>query len=175
MLQPFLPAVGVTDPLAVDVVSSLSQSTQGATGERRQAQEPLHSQPPAEVLNPAPLGSFHENTWTGCVGVVSRGLGIKRRAKMLPLLVSSQEMVDEESRLVRLEQRVTVLWEQMEAAGRWAEQRHGEVMKLYTELLQGGGGGGEAWLSGLMEQQLKRRQVRPSPPVEALGRSHLSS
>ncbi|CAF90990.1 unnamed protein product, partial [Tetraodon nigroviridis] len=67
-------------------------------------------------------------------------------------------VVDEESRLERLEQRVMVLWEQVEAAGRWAEQRHREVMQLYTELLQGGGGGGrgEAWLTGLMEQQLQR-------------------
>lgn len=84
--------------------------------------------------------------------------------------------MNEESRVVRLEQRVMELWEQVEAAGQWAEQRHREVMKLYTEVLQGGGRG-EAWLTGLMEQQLqrfrtllgqKRRQVRPNPPVKAL-------
>lgn len=94
----------------------------------------------------------------------------------MPLLVTSQEVaVDEESRLVRLEQRVTVLWEQVEAAGRWAEQRHREVMKLYAEVLQGGGGGhGEAWLTGLMEQRFrtlldqKRQKVRPKPPAKAL-------
>lgn len=97
----------------------------------------------------------------------------------MALLVTSQEVVvDDESRLVRLEQRVMVLWEQVEAAGRWAEQRHSEVMKLYTEVLQGGGGGrGEAWLTGLMEQQLqrfrtlldqKRRQVRTNPPAKVL-------
>lgn len=95
-------------------------------------------------------------------------------------LLSASQVVDEEavddlSRLVRLEQSVAVLWEQVEAAGRWAEQRHSEVMKLYTEALQGGSGGGgrgEAWLTGLMEQQLqhfrtlldqKRRQVSLNP------------
>lgn len=83
-------------------------------------------------------------------------------------------MVDDKSRLVRLEQSVMGLWERVEAAGRWAEQRHVEVMKLYTEVLQGGRG--EAWLMGLMEQQLqrfrtlhqKRQQVRPLPHVKGL-------
>lgn len=63
--------------------------------------------------------------------------------------------MDDESRLVQLEQRVTALWEQVEAGGQRAEQRHREVMKLYTEDLQGGGGGG-VWLTSLMENQLQR-------------------
>lgn len=163
VLQTLLPAVGVTDTLVDDIVSSLSQS-EGGAGERRQTQERLHSEPPTEVLNPAPSGGFHGNTWTFLrVFVLAQ----------TPLLVISQEVVDDESRLARLEQRVMVLREQVEAAGRWAEQRHREVMKLYTEVLQGGGRG-EAWLTGLMEQQLQRfrtlldqkgRQVRPNPPV----------
>lgn len=191
VLQTLLPAVGVTDTLVDDVVPSLSQSTEGATGERKQTQEYLHSEPPAEVLNSAPSGSFHENTWTFlCVFVVTRWifnytwgwrLSVEKifhfANAQMPLLVTSQEVaVNEESRVVRLEQRVMELWEQVEAAGQWAEQRHREVMKLYTEVLQGGGRG-EAWLTGLMEQQLqrfrtllgqKRRQVRPNPPVKAL-------
>lgn len=65
---------------------------------------------------------------------------------------------------------MTALWEQVEAGGRRAEQRHREVMNLYTEVLQGGGGGG-AWLTSMMEHQLQRfralldqkgRQVRLS-------------
>lgn len=83
--------------------------------------------------------------------------------------VTSQEVAaDEESRLARLEQSVAALWEQVVAGGQRAEQRHTEVMKLYEEVSQGGGGGGRvgvAWLSGLMEQQLRqeRRRVRWRP------------
>lgn len=64
-------------------------------------------------------------------------------------------VVDDESRLVQLEQRVTALWEQVEAGGQRAEQRHREVMKLHTEDLQGGGSGG-VWLTSLLENQLQR-------------------
>lgn len=76
-------------------------------------------------------------------------------------VAAAEEVVDDLSRLAHLEHSVAGLWEQMKAAGRWAEQRHSEVMKLYTEALLGGGGGGgggrgEAWLTGLMEQQLQR-------------------
>lgn len=98
-------------------------------------------------------------------------------AQTPPLVTSQEVVVDDESRLARLEQRVMVLREQVEAAGRWAEQRHREVLKLYTEVLQGGGRG-EAWLTGLMEQQLqrfrtlldqkRRKKVRLNPPVIAL-------
>lgn len=73
LLQTLLPVVGVTDAPVDDIVSSLSQSTEGATDERRQTQERLISDPPAEVLNSAPSGRFHENTWTFlCVFVVTR-------------------------------------------------------------------------------------------------------
>lgn len=47
-----------------DVVSSLSQSPEGAVGEDRQTQEHLHNEPPAEVLKSPPSGSFNGNTWT---------------------------------------------------------------------------------------------------------------
>ncbi|XP_029703698.1 SUN domain-containing protein 1-like isoform X2 [Takifugu rubripes] len=114
VLPTLLPAADVADTLGLnlvaDLTSSLSQSDEGVTGERREVQEHLHSEPPAEV--------------------------------------------HDESRLVRLEQSVTALWEQVEAGGRRAEQRHREVMKLYTEVLQGGGGGG-AWLTSMMEHQLQ--------------------
>ncbi|XP_029703708.1 SUN domain-containing protein 1-like isoform X6 [Takifugu rubripes] len=116
VLPTLLPAADVADTLGLnlvaDLTSSLSQSDEGVTGERREVQEHLHSEPPAE------------------------------------------EQVHDESRLVRLEQSVTALWEQVEAGGRRAEQRHREVMKLYTEVLQGGGGGG-AWLTSMMEHQLQ--------------------
>lgn len=54
MLPTLLPAVDVADTLGLnlvaDLTSSLSQSDEGVTGER-EAQEHLHSEPPAEVLN----------------------------------------------------------------------------------------------------------------------------
>lgn len=71
---------------------------------------------------------------------------------------------------------MTALWEQVEAGDRRAEQRHEEVMKLYTEVLQGGGGG--AWLTSMMEHQLQRfralleqkgRQVRLNPSCHSSG------
>lgn len=67
----------------------------------------------------------------------------------------------EAARLVRLEHRLTALWERVEASGQQAEQRHREVLQLYTDLQQqqssARSGGDEAWLSGLMAQQLRTR------------------
>lgn len=65
--------------------------------------------------------------------------------------------MDESARLIRLEQSVTALWEQVEAGGRWAEQRHREVLQLYTELRQEKQqrDGDGVWLTSLMEQQLE--------------------
>lgn len=41
---------------------------------------------------------------------------------------------DKPMRLLHLEQSLTALWEQVEAGGRREEQRHREVLQLYTEL-----------------------------------------
>lgn len=69
-----------------------------------------------------------------------------------------QEVAEDESaRLIRLEQSVTALWEQVEAGGRWAEQRHKDVLQLYAELRQEKQqrDGDGVWLTSLMEQQLE--------------------
>ncbi|KAM4716314.1 uncharacterized protein FYW61_018865 isoform 2-T2 [Anableps anableps] len=66
----------------------------------------------------------------------------------------------ESERLVQMEQSLRVLWEEMEAAGRRAEQSHRELLQLYTDLHRQGSGSQcreydmELWMSGLMEQQL---------------------
>lgn len=41
---------------------------------------------------------------------------------------------DSPGRLLPLERSLSVLWEQVEAGGRREEQRHREVLQLYTEL-----------------------------------------
>ncbi|XP_070818699.1 SUN domain-containing protein 1-like [Chaetodon trifascialis] len=56
----------------------------------------------------------------------------------------------ESARLVRLEQSLTALWERVEARGRQAEQRHSEVLQLYTDLQQQV----VSAQSGLLDQQL---------------------
>ncbi|XP_022598123.1 SUN domain-containing protein 2-like [Seriola dumerili] len=75
---------------------------------------------------------------------------------------------EELARLIRLEQSLTALWERVEAGGRRAEQRHREVLRLYTDLQQqqlasarGREDGVEPWLSGLLDHQLSqlRRQL----------------
>ncbi|XP_023257034.1 SUN domain-containing protein 1-like [Seriola lalandi dorsalis] len=43
---------------------------------------------------------------------------------------------EELARLIGLEQTLTALWERVEAGGRRAEQRHREVLRLYTDLQQ---------------------------------------
>ncbi|KAM9336976.1 uncharacterized protein ABDE67_020014 [Symphorus nematophorus] len=80
---------------------------------------------------------------------------------------ASAAEVDESARLVHLEQSLTALWERVEAGGWQAEQRHREVLRLYTGLqqqqqqqlvfAQGGGSGKEPWLRGLLEQQLDQQ------------------
>lgn len=68
--------------------------------------------------------------------------------------------------LVRLEESLMALWERVEAGGRRAEQRHGEVLRLYADLQQQqlvsaqSGGGIEPWLSGLLDQQLEQLRSR---------------
>ncbi|XP_021180459.2 SUN domain-containing protein 1 isoform X5 [Fundulus heteroclitus] len=58
-------------------------------------------------------------------------------------------------RLVQMEQSLRALWEEMAAAGRRAEQSHGELLQLYTDLRQqASGSDAELRVSGLLEQQL---------------------
>ncbi|XP_070846870.1 SUN domain-containing protein 1-like [Chaetodon trifascialis] len=59
---------------------------------------------------------------------------------------------EESARLVRLEQSLTALWERVEAGGRQAEQRHGQVLQLYTDLQQQV----VSAQSGLLDRQLDR-------------------
>ncbi|XP_043958202.1 SUN domain-containing protein 1-like isoform X2 [Gambusia affinis] len=62
--------------------------------------------------------------------------------------------------LVQMEQSLRALWEEMEAAGRRAEESHKELLQLYTDLRQQASGPQcseydmEVWMRGLMEQQL---------------------
>lgn len=55
VLPTLLPAADVADTLGLnliaDLTSSLSQPDEGVTGERGEAQEHLHIEPPAEVRN----------------------------------------------------------------------------------------------------------------------------
>uniref|UniRef100_A0A3B5Q297 SUN domain-containing protein 1-like n=2 Tax=Xiphophorus maculatus TaxID=8083 RepID=A0A3B5Q297_XIPMA len=68
---------------------------------------------------------------------------------------------------VQMEQSLRALWEEMEAAGRRAEESHKELLQLYTDLRQQASGPQrseydmELWMKGLMEQQLSllRRQL----------------
>ncbi|XP_063338472.1 SUN domain-containing protein 1-like isoform X2 [Pelmatolapia mariae] len=73
---------------------------------------------------------------------------------------------EDAERLIRLEQSLMVLWERVEAGGRRAEQRHRELLRLYTGLQQqqlssAQRDGVEASLSALLDQQLSelRRQL----------------
>ncbi|KAL7373062.1 hypothetical protein ABVT39_026628 [Epinephelus coioides] len=77
--------------------------------------------------------------------------------------------VDESARLVRLEQSLMALWEHVEAGGQRAEQRHMEVLRLYSDLQQqqqlvsdqSNRAAVEPWMSSLLDQQLDqiRRQL----------------
>ncbi|TKS89292.1 SUN domain-containing protein 1 [Collichthys lucidus] len=117
-----------------DSMSSQSQSADGAmeSKELQPYEEPIYSRPP-----PAETPSGAEEA-----------------------SVAADESM-EAARLVRLEHRLTALWERVEASGQQAERRHREVLQLYTDLQQqqisARSGGDEAWLSGLMEQQLRTR------------------
>ncbi|XP_042069080.1 SUN domain-containing protein 1 isoform X7 [Haplochromis burtoni] len=71
---------------------------------------------------------------------------------------------EDAERLIRLEQSLMVLWERVEAGGRRAEQRHRELLRLYTGLQQLSSAqrdGVEASLSALLDQQLSelRKQL----------------
>ncbi|XP_049420447.1 SUN domain-containing protein 1-like isoform X3 [Epinephelus fuscoguttatus] len=74
---------------------------------------------------------------------------------------------DESARLVRLEQSLMALWEHVEAGGQRAEQRHMEVVRLYSDLQQqqlvsdqSNREAVEPWMSGLLDQQLDQIRTR---------------
>uniref|UniRef100_A0A3Q4B442 SUN domain-containing protein n=1 Tax=Mola mola TaxID=94237 RepID=A0A3Q4B442_MOLML len=83
-------------------------------------------------------------------------------------VVSQEAAVDDLARLIHLERSVAALWEQVEAGGQRAEQRHREVLGLYADLQQQSGGH-EASLSlqleflrtRLDEERMQSEQVRP--------------
>ncbi|XP_054622706.1 SUN domain-containing protein 1-like isoform X11 [Dunckerocampus dactyliophorus] len=66
------------------------------------------------------------------------------------------------ARLNRLERSVASLWERVEMGGRRAEQRHGELLEMYSDIQQRDSAhNGQLWLSSLVDQQLfqlRRRQ-----------------
>nr|XP_015818020.2 SUN domain-containing protein 1 isoform X5 [Nothobranchius furzeri] len=83
-------------------------------------------------------------------------------AETPPPQVVNQEIpeVEESSdseRLIQVEQSLVALWEQVEAAGQRVEQRHNEVLRLYTDLKQQspspqrGSGSTEPRISDLMD------------------------
>lgn len=78
-----------------------------------------------------------------------------------------QDASDESDRLVRLEQSLTVLWQRIEAGGQQAEQRHRELLHLYTDLQQqqlasalSDSEGVKPWLSELLDQQLSQLRTQ---------------
>uniref|UniRef100_UPI0037E98165 SUN domain-containing protein 1-like n=1 Tax=Semicossyphus pulcher TaxID=241346 RepID=UPI0037E98165 len=89
---------------------------------------------------------------------------VQPNEEMQPNEEEESAAVDESVRLVRLEQSLTALWERVEAGGRRAEQRHREVLRLYSDLQQQQvsalTGGQEAWLSGLLDLQLEQIKTR---------------
>ncbi|XP_073346098.1 uncharacterized protein sun1a isoform X5 [Pagrus major] len=145
-LQSVLPAVSEWRTAVPDVpalssiysfMSPQSQSTEGAVEELRAVQpyeEPLYGRPPS-----AETASAQEEA-------------------------SAAASADEATRLVHLEQSLTALWERVEVGGRQAEQRHMEVLRLYTDLQQqqvsAQSSGEEAWLNQLLQHQLEQLQAR---------------
>ncbi|CAB1451537.1 unnamed protein product [Pleuronectes platessa] len=74
---------------------------------------------------------------------------------------------EESERLVGLEQSVTGLWGQVEAAGQQAQQRHREVLQLYTDLQQRlSAQSGEDDLQLRIDQELRRRLEEERPHRE---------
>lgn len=83
-------------------------------------------------------------------------------------VVLQEPVVVDVERLVHLEQSVAALWEQLEAGGRRAEQRHRDVLGLYADLQQHSSRHEAALLSQreflrtrLDDEKLQREQVRP--------------
>ncbi|XP_029383500.1 SUN domain-containing protein 1-like isoform X2 [Echeneis naucrates] len=67
---------------------------------------------------------------------------------------------EELARLLRLEQSLMVLWEQVEVRGRRAEQRHREILRLYTDLQQQLLESAQRGERGMMEHQLSQLRKR---------------
>lgn len=68
-------------------------------------------------------------------------------------------MSDKPMQLLHLEQSLTALWERVEAGGRQEEQRHREVLQLYTELQEQQV---EQIRSHLEQERQQREQVCPA-------------
>ncbi|XP_037134049.1 uncharacterized protein LOC119138244 isoform X2 [Syngnathus acus] len=77
-----------------------------------------------------------------------------------PTPALSQEEVAESTRLAHLERSLALLWERVEAGDQRAEQRHGEMIRMHTQLRHNDQRG-KMWLSRLVERQLAqlRRQM----------------
>ncbi|XP_039990511.1 SUN domain-containing protein 2-like isoform X8 [Xiphias gladius] len=76
-----------------------------------------------------------------------------------------ESAVEESARLVRVEQSLAALWERVEAGGRQMEQRHREVLRLYTDLQRqqlasAHSSEEEPWLSGLLDHQVSQLRRR---------------
>ncbi|XP_037610464.1 SUN domain-containing protein 1-like isoform X8 [Sebastes umbrosus] len=135
-LQSVLPAVNITE--AVSDVPDLS-STHGFTSSQSPSaegavEESREVQPFVETLFSRPPAAGEEEA-------------------------APAEDEDESGRLVRLERSLATLWEQVEAGGQRAEQRHVEVLRLYADLQQqqqmvANREGVEPWMSGLLDQHL---------------------
>uniref|UniRef100_A0A3Q3QM74 SUN domain-containing protein n=1 Tax=Monopterus albus TaxID=43700 RepID=A0A3Q3QM74_MONAL len=89
------------------------------------------------------------------------------RAPQAQTPTADEEEPLEQARLARVEQSLRALWERVEADGLRAEQRHREVLQLYTDLqqqqlvsAQRHGGGVEPWLSHLLNKQLSELWTR---------------
>ncbi|KAM9773226.1 uncharacterized protein ACBT44_002924 isoform 8-T10 [Syngnathus typhle] len=77
-----------------------------------------------------------------------------------PTPALSQEQVVESTRLAHLERSLALLWERVEAGDQRAEQRHGEMIRMHTQLRHNDQSG-KMWLSRLVERQMAqlRRQM----------------
>ncbi|XP_019729973.1 SUN domain-containing protein 1-like [Hippocampus comes] len=71
----------------------------------------------------------------------------------------SEETRTSTAHLARLERNLALLWERVEAGDERAEQRHGEMLRMHTEL-QRNGKSGKLWLSRLVERQLAQLRRR---------------
>nr|XP_043873362.1 SUN domain-containing protein 1-like isoform X3 [Solea senegalensis] len=84
---------------------------------------------------------------------------------------------DDPERLVGLEQSLASLWEHFETRGQWAEQRHGEVLRLFADLqrqVSVAQSGEEedlrAWISSVRRSLDEERQVEHQKATSRLDR-----
>ncbi|XP_061121111.1 LOW QUALITY PROTEIN: SUN domain-containing protein 2-like [Syngnathus typhle] len=85
-------------------------------------------------------------------------ISLSQAADGEPLILSQQ--VAESIRLAHLERSLALLWERVEAGDQRAEQRHGEMIRMHTQLRHNDQSG-KMWLSRLVERQMAqlRRQM----------------